>query len=109
MITMYDKEERVFKGYKDLGVLSGITGRTVAWLQRLRALGVVVEDDRYVLGYLHEVKSTRGGQRVVAEGSDEDIMDKLDGDVYKSFEEKESGVLDYREGRPVKFIKSLEE
>jgi hypothetical protein len=86
-----------------LGVLSVITGRTVAWLQGLKALGVVVEDDRYVLGYLHEVKSTRGGHRMVIEGSDEEIMDKLDREVYKSLEEKESGVLDYREGRPVAF------
>jgi hypothetical protein len=115
MIVLYDKESGIFRGYKDYGVVSGITGRTVEWLRKIGDVGMVEEDSRYVIGYLHEVKSGRGGNRngdemvELERYSDAHIAECLDRKFYWNAELVEDAIMGYREGLPVKLIKSLEE
>ena len=60
MVIVYDKKSKQFKSYKDLGVASIITGRS---LRFLKAMDISIEDDRMIVGNLVEIKSNRGGKR----------------------------------------------
>ena len=61
MVAIYDKLEKIFVGYKDLGVAAKAIGRPKSLLDSAKL--ECYEDERYIIGVIDIVKSRRGGIR----------------------------------------------